>query len=216
MSTSRANPISVRSLWENSWVFALYGLCLGLVIGGMEALNLDLAKFETLMTEPLSFYAFSTLSLIGLLGLGVINVTKAKSAEAMHSSAWVTRFWVPISNAGLSTGAIVMGMMFGLAFGLLPWAGADAEVQKLVKLLFAMSTFVLALLYPLTWMKRSLFDLTKQEEKTSVIAGILYCLALAVAFWFIDQQIFWHFLLTVAVASLVVGFIIMKSIKKRG
>ncbi|WP_212786108.1 hypothetical protein [Ferrigenium kumadai] len=216
MNIPRANPISVRSLWENSWVFALYGLCLGLVIGGMETLNFDLAKVETLMTEPLSFYSFSILSLAGLLGLGVINVTTAKSAEAMHSSGWVTKFWVPISNAGLSTGAIVMGMMFGLAIGLLPWAGTDVEVQKLVKLLFAMSAFVLALLYPLTWMKRSLFDLTKKEEKTSVVAGILYCLALAVAFWFIDQQVFWRFLLTVAVASLVVGFIIMKLNKKRG
>ncbi|BBI98468.1 hypothetical protein FGKAn22_01610 [Ferrigenium kumadai] len=182
----------------------------------METLNFDLAKVETLMTEPLSFYSFSILSLAGLLGLGVINVTTAKSAEAMHSSGWVTKFWVPISNAGLSTGAIVMGMMFGLAIGLLPWAGTDVEVQKLVKLLFAMSAFVLALLYPLTWMKRSLFDLTKKEEKTSVVAGILYCLALAVAFWFIDQQVFWRFLLTVAVASLVVGFIIMKLNKKRG
>lgn len=215
MITSRANPISVRSLCENSWVFALYGLCLGLVLGFRDNLHLDINKIETLMTEPLSFYAFSILSLTGLLGLGIINVTKAKTAEAMYSSVWVTKFWVPISNAGLSTGAIVMGMMFGLAIGLWPWSGSDVEVQKLVNLLFAMSAFVFALLYALTWMKRSLFDLTKQDEKTSVITGILYCLILAVAFWFIDQRIFWRFLLTFAAASLVVGFIIMRLNKKR-
>jgi len=216
MSTSVANPISIKSLWENSWVFTLYGLCLGLAIGGMETLKLDLSKAELLMMEPLSFYAFSILSLTGLVGLGIINVTTSKTAEAMHSSAWVKRFWVPISNAGLSTGAIVMGMMLGLAIGLSPWAGTNGEVQKLVKLLLAMSGFVLALLYPLTWMKRSLFDLTKKEEKASVIAGVAYCIALGSAFWFINQQIFWCFLGTVAAVSLVVGLIIMKLAKKRG
>ena len=182
----------------------------------MEILKIDLSKVELLMMEPLSFYAFTILSLVGLLGLGIINVTSSKTAEAMHSSTWVKCFWVPISNAGLSTGAIVMGMMFGLAIGLSPWAGTRSEVQNFVKLLFAMSGFVLALLYPLTWMKRSLFDLTKKEEKASVIAGGVYCVALGLAIWFIDQQVFWRFLCTMAVASLVFGFIIMKLTKGRG
>lgn len=215
MSTSRANPISIKGLWENSWVFALYGLCLGLVIGSMETLKLDLSKVEQLMMEPLSFYAFSLLSLAGLVGLGVINVTTSKTAEAMHSSAWVKNFWVPVSNAGLSTGAIVMGMMFGLAMGLSPWLGTSGEVKVLVKLLFAMSAFILALLYPLTLMKRSMFDLTKEEERASVIAGLVYCIALALAFWFIDQQVFWRFLGTISGASIFVGFIIMRLTKKR-
>lgn len=178
-------------------------------------LRLDLSEVQSLMMEPLSFYAFSALSLVGFIGLGIINVTTLKTAEAMHSSAWVKRFWVPISNAGLSTGAIVMGMMFGLATGLLPWAGTTSEVQKLVKLLFAMSGFVFAVLYPLTWMERSLFDLTKKEEKASIIAGGIYCIAMALAFWFIDKQVFWHYLGIMVVISFVIGFIIKKLAKKR-
>ncbi|SMP82277.1 hypothetical protein [Noviherbaspirillum suwonense] len=215
MNTPPTNPISVKSLWENSWVFALYGLCLGLSIGIMENFDVNFAKAEMLMMEPLSFYAFSFLSIFGLLGLAIINIATSKSAAAMYSSAWVMRFWVPISNAGLSTGAIVMGMMFGLAIGLMPWVGANSEVRQLVKMLFTMSGFVGAILYPLTWMKRSLFDLTKQEEYKSVVAGILYCLTLFVAFWFIDQQKFWRFLLVLSAASLVAGFIIRKLSKKR-
>jgi hypothetical protein len=210
MITSRINPISVKGLWENCWVFALYGLFLGLAIGSMAILKVDLAKVESLMMEPLSFYVFSTLSLIGLLGLGIINLTTAKSAEAMYSSAWVMRFWVPIANTGLSTGAIVTGMMFGLAIGLLPWAFEDDDLQRLVQMLFAMSVLVFAILYPLTWMKRSLFDLTKKEENISVIAGVFYCFVLVIAFWFIDQQIFWGFLLFIAALSLV-----MMKISKR-
>jgi uncharacterized membrane protein (UPF0136 family) len=59
-------------------------------------------------------------------------------------------------------------------------------------------------------MKRSLFDLTKKEENISVIAGVFYCFVLVIAFWFIDQQIFWGFLLFIAALSLV-----MMKISKR-
>lgn len=182
----------------------------------MSLLNLDLTKVETLLMEPLSFYAFSVLSLLGLLGLGVENAFFAPNAKAMHSSARVRNFWVPIANAGLSTGAIVMGMMCGLAVGFSPSSFSNPEVRGLVLTLFAMSVFVLALLYPFTWFNRSLFDLGKEEERKSVVAGIFYCLTLTFSFWYIDSTKFWYFIGIVGFISVIVGIYIQHRSKKRG
>jgi hypothetical protein len=203
-----ANPISLTALWENFWVFTLYGVVMGLGAGGMSLFNADLSKAEALMMEPLSFYAFSSLSLFGLIGLGLASVTVAPNAKAMHNSVWVRGFWVPIANAGLSTGAIVMGMMLGLSIGLLPSALTSPNVWKLVCLLFFMAIFVFAVLYPLTWFKRSLFDLTKEDERKSLVTGILYCLAIGLSFWHIDKEKFWWFITVIGAFSVIIGWLI--------
>jgi hypothetical protein len=203
-----ANPISLTALWENCWVFTLYGIVLGLGAGGMSFLNADLTKVEALMMEPLSFYAFSALSLVGLTGLGLASATVAPNAQAMHNSVWVRKFWVPIANAGLCTGAIVMGMMLGLSIGLLPGALTSPAVWKVVRLLFAMAIFVLALLYPLIWFKRSLFDLTKEDERKSLVIGTLYCLVVGISFWYIDKDKFWWFIFVMGGCSVIIGWII--------
>lgn len=217
MTISGANPISVKSLWENCWVFALYGLCIGLYSVGSAALKqeINVKEITTLMTEPIAFYTFGTLSLVGLIGLGLLNLTIAKSAEAMHSCKLAIRVFVPIANAGLATGAIAMGMMFGLAVGFWLGSTSDAEVRKVVTLLFAMSGVVFAILFPLTSMKRSLFDRTKQEERASACALILYCAALSFAFWWVDQILFWKWALAVIGCSLFVGFAGKKLSRKR-
>lgn len=208
----RANPISLTVLWENCWVFTLYGSVLGLCASGMSFVNADLTKAEFLFMEPLSFYAFSALSLFGLIGLGVASVTFAPNAQAMYDSAWVRSFWVPIANAGLCTGAIVMGMMLGLSIGLsiglLLSAFKSPEVWRLVRVLFSMSIFVLALLYPLTWFKRSLFDLTKEDEHKSLATGMLYCVVLGLSFWHIDKDKFWSFIIVMGIVSVIVGWLI--------
>ena len=211
----RANPISLTALWENCWVFTLYGVVLGLGAGGMLLLNTNLKKVEVLMMEPLSFYAFLALSLLGMIGLGLASVTFAPNAQAMHDSVWVRRFLVPIANAGLCTGAIVMGMMLGLSIGLLPSAHTSPAVWRLVRLLFATAIFVLALLYPLTWFNRSLFDLTKEDERKSIVTGILYCLVIGLSFWHIDKENFWWFITVMGAGSVVAGWLIKRFNGKR-
>lgn len=209
----QANPITIKSLWENAWVFTFYGILLALIIGIMDVFHIDLSKTESLMMEPLSFYSFSALSIFGLFGLGIVNTFFLPTAQEMHDSAWVRNFWVPIANAGLSTGAIIMGMMLGLGIGLIPWALGDSQIKNFVKLLFAMSIFVLAILVPLTWMKRSMFDLTKEAERISTIIGIIYCLVVSAIFWIIDREKFWC-LLVLTILAFIIFFICIKFLSK--
>ena len=180
----------------------------------MSIFKINLTNVEALMMEPLSFYSFSILSIFGLIGLCTANVTFAKTAEAMHRSKLVKLFFVPIANVGLCTGAIVMGMMFGLALGLLPFLKSDPAVLKMIKLLFLMSFFILAILYPLTWIKRSLFDLDKESEKKTTISGIVYCLVICLAFWEIDQQKFYYFITAMAGVGLLLTWYIVRVSKK--
>ncbi|HKT63074.1 hypothetical protein [Burkholderia sp. 22313] len=215
-STTRANPIAVATLLENFWVFALYGVITGWFAGGMAKLHLTLVDMASVMTEPLSYRSFMLLTLTGFIGLGVANASYAKTAERMHASRIVRRILVPIANAGLCTGAIVTGATAGLCVGLLPWSFGDAETMRAVRMLGAMSLFTLALLVPLTNVKRSMFDLTRNEERRSNVVGIVYCVALIGAMWWLDRQTFWYTTLLMGVVFLGVWWLIRHVNRKRG
>ena len=86
---------------------------------------------------------------------------------------------------------------------------------KMVRILFALSALILAQLFPLTWLKRSLFDLGKEEERKSVIAGMLYCIAMGFVFWYIDPNKFWYFISAVVAVSVVIGCLIWRLSLKR-
>lgn len=217
MSPKQTNPISLTALWHNFWVFLLYGLGSSLVTAAMSSFRLDLAGIEKIMMEPLSVYAFSILSIIGLFSLGIANVTVATTATQMKESPWVNRIWLPIANTGLATGAIVMGMMLGVAGGMGIYALFDPEAKKLAQIMLALSLYVLALLYPLVWMKRGMFDESVVEKKVTTYAGLIYCASLGVVFWLVDKAAFWKVIAGLILASVVIGgFIHYSARKKRG
>lgn len=193
MGTTHTNPIPVKPLLESFCVFLIYGLLIGAGFGLGSAAKFDLTTVQKWMVEPLSFYAFFAMSLLGLMGLGVTNLAFARTPESMHISPWAIGFWVPISNAGLSAGFIATGMSLGLAGGLLPWTFRDTEVRHLALLLLVISAVMLAFLVPLTLLKRWMFTQTRTEERISTLTGCAYCLSAAVLYLFIDEEAFYRF-----------------------
>jgi hypothetical protein len=198
---SSVNPISVRNLKENFFVFALYGLVLGICTGTMSDFGLELGVAEKLILEPFSIYTFSVLSIIGAALLLLANLTWAKTAQKMHDSCFVRKIFVPVSNAGLGSGAILMGMMVGLAIGLCWWS-SDPRVEAAIRMLLALAGYMLAVIYPLAMLMRSFFDVTKEDEQATNILGILYCIVLGVIFYEIDEEKFYWFLLVVALFAI--------------
>lgn len=189
-----SHPIPIRNLLENFWVFAAYGIVIAIVLGSMSSFNLDVEKVQDVMMEPFSIYSFSILSLVGLLALCIANITTAKTGAQMRASWWVRNIWVPIANAGLSTGSIITGMLFGLGIGMFGYSYVEPEAFEVFKVLWAVAVYTLALLYPLVWMTRSLFDETKGQKKLSNYVGIFYCISLAIILWFVDKEKFWNFI----------------------
>ena len=199
------NPISLNALWNNFWVFTIYGLGLSLCIGLMSSLNLDLMGIEKILMEPLSIYAFSILSILGLLSLGIANLTVATTAAEMKRNPWVNLVWLPIANTGLSTGAIVMGMMLGVACGMTIYSLFDPEAIKIAQIMGVLSILIFSLMYPLVWMKRSMFDESVVERKITIYAGIIYCLFLGLTLWFVDKAAFFKTIGVLIIISLFIG-----------
>jgi len=172
----------------------------------MSDFEFSLSGAEGVMMEPLSFYSFSAISIFGSLGLTVFNCLCAPDARAMRSSKVVRSFLVPISNAGLSAGAIIAGMMFGLALGLSFWMAKD-QVKDLVFTLLGMVGYVLAVLVPLVILQRSMFDVTKEDERKSTLLCAIYSIAMLFLFWHIDEEKFFALLLVMVVVAGVVIYL---------
>ena len=208
--TKPENPISAINLWENFWVFSAYGIFIGAGTGVMSLFDMDLAWPRKLMLEPLSYYSFMLLSIVGLAGLAIINITTARTALEMHASRLVRRVFVPISNAGLCCGAIISGTMLGVALGLSPWFLYDQAAASIVRLSFLVAAYFIAVLVPLAMMKRSMFDLSKEDERVTSIVGAIYCIVVGVAYWQINQEIFWKVVLTVLLLGSLVSTVIWR------
>lgn len=210
------NPISAINLLENFLVFCGYGVLIGFGTGVMSMFDMDLELPQKLMMEPLSYYSFMLLSIAGLTGLALINMTSARTAAQMHASWPVRRIFVPISNAGLCCGAIISGTMLGTALGLSPWFFCDRGAATVVRLSFLIAAYFIAVLVPLAMMKRSMFDLSKEDERVTSIVGAIYCIVVGVAYWQINQEIFWNVVLTILLlGSLVTAMIWHMHRKKR-
>lgn len=121
--------VSPRALWENFYVFVMYGAAVGIVTGASIFFESDLTFLKRLMTEPLSFYIFWVISAIGVLGLAVTRTRKVRR----HSLLLLERFLLlPMANAGLSAGAVASGAVLGLALGFMIWAPVVVPLRQAV------------------------------------------------------------------------------------
>lgn len=180
---SMNSPVSLRPLLQNLWVFAVYGFLLAIAIAVASTVNASLAVLSKIMMEPFSVYSFMLLSLCGLLALSITNVTVAKTGPEMRSSWWVRHIFVPITDAGLSAGAIILGTSLGLALGMFLYASISPDALKLAKLLGGLSILLFLLVAPLAWFERSLFDVTPREQNITACSGTVYCVLTFVLWW---------------------------------
>ncbi|WP_143218671.1 hypothetical protein [Achromobacter xylosoxidans] len=208
------HPISLRPLIENICVFSVFGFVMAFVVGIGSSLAWDTGKMESMAMEPLSVYSFSILSVSGFLGLILANATVAKTAVEMHTSRWVRYLFLPVINAGLSTGAIIIGMASGLAAGMLAYTLIDPQAWMVAKVFIGIALLVLAILYPVTWLGRSMFDKSDQDRKISSWAGTAYCVTMSVALWCMSSVAFWTFV-AIAVAMSILFCLIFKYLKRR-
>lgn len=121
--------VSPRALWENFYVFVIYGVVVGLVTGAWLFFGKDLTLLKKLMTEPLSFYIFWVISAIGVLGLVATRTRKLRRNALLLLERHLL---LPMANAGLSAGAVASGAVLGLALGFMIWAPFVAPLRQAV------------------------------------------------------------------------------------
>ena len=79
---------------------------------------------------------------------------------------------------------------FGICVGTSIYALFEAQAGSAVRLLFLTDVVFLAMLCPLYWIQRSMFDETKEEKNRSAIVSGIYLTLVLVAFWFLSRQAF--------------------------
>lgn len=198
----KIHPISLRPLWESLCVFWVLGFFMAIALGVGASLDLDTQRIVSVAMEPLSIYSFGILSVVGFFCLIVCNMTVATTAAEMHASRWVKNVCLPITNSGLGAGAIIVGMSAGLAGGMICCSVVDPQAWTVAKVFAGIAVMVTAVLYPIVWMGRSMFDESDRERKISTLVGAAYCVALFATIWYLDAAAFWMFVLALVALSI--------------
>ena len=107
----------LKSLFDNAWVFCLFGGVLGISGGGMARFGMDTNGISDLMFEPISVGYFGLMNLPALFLIGVCNLHAHKRGKNAIDYWVVRRFLLPIAFNGLSVGTIIAGSMLGLGIG---------------------------------------------------------------------------------------------------
>jgi len=176
--------ISFRGIRESFFVFSLFGA--GLIIFGGIAFDLskDLpGQYSKIVQEPLSI---NTSALLSMFGLVVMSLAALFRGEEAIRHAFIEKWVLAFSRAGLSAGAIVSGMLFGMGVALwfITLGEKDGELAinatqfiglSLLILLFVIPVIILHLylLYP--WNKNILvLDVASVMYVISTVAGLIY------------------------------------------
>lgn len=184
-SHRKNNPISLRPLLENLCVFWVFGFFMALMLSVGTSLDFDTQRIVNVAMEPLSIYSFGILSVAGFFGLIVCNMTVATTAAEMRASGWVKNVCLPVTNSGLCAGAIIVGMSAGLSVGMLCYTAVDSQAWMVAKVFSGIAVMVIAALYPIVWIGRSMFDESDQERRISTLVGAVYCIALLGTLWYL-------------------------------
>lgn len=209
------NPISLRPLLENLCVFLVFGFFMALMLSVGTSLDFDTQQIVSVAMEPLSIYSFGILSVAGFLGLVVCNMTVATTAAEMQASGWVKNVCLPVTNSGLCAGAIIVGMSAGLSVGMLCYTAVDPQAWMVAKVFSGIAVMVIAALYPIVWIGRSMFDESDQERKISTLVGAVYCIALLGTLWYLDAAAFGVFVLALVALSILCCLIFYLIKRKR-
>jgi len=149
MNNTNSDSIPLRPLFNDLWVFALYGVVVSTLLWIATLLGLETGPIQKIMMEPMSFYVCGSLLVSSMLLLVFSYVVLRGDVSRMKSSRWVKYFLLPILNVGFSAGAIIAGMGFGVSFGTFLYSLFETEAFFMGRLLFAIALVFLALLYHL-------------------------------------------------------------------
>ena len=113
-------PIAALPLINDAWVFFIFGWIVSAILERYESIGASTDKIESLIFEPYSIGAFFIISAVGFISVlftvFLLEYFYKKTIEQIRESFLLKRFLIPISEVGLSTGAIIIGASFGIAF----------------------------------------------------------------------------------------------------
>ncbi len=170
-------PIDGLPLFNDGWVFFIYGWVIAAVMARYENVGASIESVEKLAMEPFSVGAFFAIASTGfvlvLFTVAIMEFKFKKSTEEIREFFLLKRVFIPISEVGLSAGAIIMGMSFGIAFKFSTYAPLG-EQTEITKTMLKISLLILMIYWPIFWQQRSILAVGKIENLKFNIIGVVY------------------------------------------
>ncbi|QUJ66653.1 hypothetical protein KDD30_10835 [Photobacterium sp. GJ3] len=191
INMSQYTPIPFKPLWNDFWVFSLYGFIASFFMALYIDNNASLENIESIVFEPFSVRAFFMISTSGFLLVAIRAMMLGMDAERA-SQCWLMRkFFVPISEVGLSAGFIIMGMSAGIMTYFFTFGAAVEGAWDLSVVNLKVFLLVAFIIIPVYWFQRRIFALARSE--TLLLTGIivLYLLTTYLLLWVVDPTKFW-------------------------
>ena len=186
-------PIDGLPLFNDGWVFFIYGWVIATVMARYENLGASIESIEKLAMEPFSvgtFFAIATTGFILVLSTVAFLEFKMKwTTERIREFFLLKRIFIPISEVGLSTGAIIMGMSMGIAFKFAVYAPLT-EQADITKVTLKISLLILMIYLPMFWQQRSILSLGKIENLKFNLLGVGYIIVCGVLIFLASFKLF--------------------------
>jgi hypothetical protein len=198
-------PIAALPLFNDGWVFFFFGWVLAIIIDRYELAGANTDKIKNLIFEPYSVGAFFLISAFGFMSVlttvFVLDFFYKKSTEQIRDSFLLKRVFIPISEVGLSTGAIIIGASIGIALHYSTFDSWENQ-HEITKTTLAIALMVALIFLAMFWLQRSILAIGKIENLTFNVIGIAY---LAVLGFIIYLANIYFFIVGASIGCLVVS-----------
>jgi len=179
INNSKWKAIPILPLVKDCIVFFGYGLIIGLLYSYYKFQHASTEYLLGLALEPISLLAFLSIASVGFILVNVRAIILKNDIEEMKRDRFMQIVALPISNVGLSAGAICIGMSVGLgsAFSIFEAFKSGAGEDSTSLFLSAMMVFLFLL--PMIIMQKGLFAVTRFSKALLDICGLTYAVVVA-------------------------------------
>lgn len=214
-SYEKKQPLDGQALFNDGWVFFAYGLILGILFRVSGSSDDQLNFYLGLLLEPFSYRAFIIITLIGwALVMGAVLISN-KRKISINDNKFLQHFCIPISEVGLSAGAIIIGTSLGLGLSHISIA-VWPEQSQIARSALGLSFMVFGIQFLLFWQQRNAIEELGVDNLLINIIGFLYAVLFFVLLFFADRQAMRYALyFTGWVTFLAAIFILYKKCKSR-
>ena len=183
---SQLELIGVSSYKENFLVFLAFGFVLGLVAVVLFATGHDTKGVESIVLEALALSVFSILSVFGMLGLYVSQLSRIppRISKILHFVS------LPSLRVGLATGFIASGITIGLGAAVyLPakiFGFSDLAISG--RMIFFIGVFLLFFVWPFLVISAEILD---RKTFWLTASAVIYIIVILYVLYTYERAGFW-------------------------
>lgn len=209
-------PIPFRPLFNDFWVFAAYGVVISFVMSVYHSKQASLSGLEEILMEPFSVRAFMYLMTTGFVFVTIGYFLLGLDEKKATKSRIMKYFLVPISEVGLSTGFIVMGMSFGVMLYFISFGQDAVDAKSMVEGSSKIFLTVLFIVTPVYWMQKTMFESGDTTKNILMVVIVAYISVVYGALFYFDKRVFWMVVCLSGFLVSVFGVAFNFFIKRRG